>query len=246
MTTRRHLLGYPVDSLSLHDAVARIGEFVTQPVFHHVAAINANKLWLAERNPELKGIMQRAELVIPEYAVIWGCWIVGRPLKGHVGGIMLLKALLPWLSRAHVPTYFLGARQYALDQMRIRIEAAYPDLPIAGTHSGYFGREQEAEIVQNINNSGAKLLFVAMGSPRQEFWIERHRDDLDVSVALGVGGSFDVVAGIKKDAPSWIRHGGEWLYRLGQDPKNLWKRYLTTNPWFICRVLQERLKGGEH
>ena len=80
-----------------------------------------------------------------------------------------------------------------------------------------------------------------MGSPRQEQWIESQRGRLQVRVAMGVGGSFDVLAGIKKDAPQWVRHGGEWLYRLAQDPRSLWKRYLKTNPWFVAQVLRERL-----
>jgi exopolysaccharide biosynthesis WecB/TagA/CpsF family protein len=81
-----------------------------------------------------------------------------------------------------------------------------------------------------------------MGSPRQELFLDRYRHDLDVSVAMGVGGSFDVLAGLKKDAPAWTRHGFEWMYRLVQDPRNLWKRYLTVNPWFVARVFAERLQ----
>jgi N-acetylglucosaminyldiphosphoundecaprenol N-acetyl-beta-D-mannosaminyltransferase len=240
---RSHLLGYPVDSLDMNDAVSVLAHYVMEPRLHHVVAINANKLWLAEKMPDLKAIMKRAELVIPEYAVVWGCRMLRRPLKGHVGGVMLLKALLPWLEQKQIPVYFLGAKQNALDQMKMRLGAAHPRLVVAGARSGYFERSQESSIVQEINQTGAEILFVAMGSPRQEFWIERHRNELNVKVALGVGGSFDVLAGLKKDAPQWMRHGGEWLYRLAQDPKNLWKRYLTTNPWFVWRVLNERVRG---
>lgn len=243
--SRTHLLGYPVDSLDIRDAVARVDAFVKTRGFHHVVAINANKLWLSEQTPALKKIVQQAELVIPEYAVVWGCRALGKPLKGHVGGIMLLKALLPWLERERVPVYFLGTKAAVLQRMKSRLLASHPRLVIAGMHSGYFRVRQESRIVEEINWSGAEVLFVAMGTPRQELWIERHRSSLAVRVAMGVGGSFDVLAGLKKDAPHWVRHGGEWLYRLVQDPRNLWKRYLTTNPWFVYRVLRERILSGK-
>jgi N-acetylglucosaminyldiphosphoundecaprenol N-acetyl-beta-D-mannosaminyltransferase len=243
--SRTHLLGYPVDSLNVQDAVSRVGMFVKKAGFHHVVAINANKLWLAEQAPALKTIVRQAELVIPEYAVVWGCRALGKPLKGHVGGIMLLKALLPWLESERVPVYFLGAKAPVLERMKSRLRATHPRLVIAGMRSGYFRVRQEMGVVVEINRSKAAILFVAMGSPRQELWIEKHRQNLEVRVAMGVGGSFDVLAGLKKDAPQWVRHGGEWVYRLIQDPRNLLKRYLTTNPWFVYRVLRERMLSGK-
>ena len=233
-------LGYAVDSLTMQEAVEWVGHAVAEPGFHHIAVLNANKMWMANRNRELRVILQQAELVVPEYAVVWGCQVLRTPLKGHVGGIMLLKALLPWLESAGATVYFLGARDQVLIQMMERLREQHPALKIAGAHSGHFPLEQSREIVEQINRSGARILFVAMGSPRQETWIESQRQNLRVRVAMGVGGSFDVLAGIKKDAPSWVRHGGEWLFRLAQDPGNLWKRYLTTNPWFVAQVLRER------
>jgi N-acetylglucosaminyldiphosphoundecaprenol N-acetyl-beta-D-mannosaminyltransferase len=238
---RSSLMSLPVDSLTMQEAINCVGRCLQGRDFHHVIAINANKLWLSERNSELKEILRRAELLIPEYAVVWACQVLRRPLRGHIGGVMLLKELLPWLDKERFPVYFLGAKPEVLELLKARLQAQYPKLVIAGMHSGYFQFSQEKEIVESINHSGAALLFVAMGSPRQEFWIERNRKDLQVRVAMGVGGSFDVVAGIKKDAPGWVRHGGEWLYRLLQDPRNLWKRYLKTNPWFVYRVLRERM-----
>jgi N-acetylglucosaminyldiphosphoundecaprenol N-acetyl-beta-D-mannosaminyltransferase len=238
---RAHLMGFPVDSVDMEGAISRIARFLEEDAVHHVVAINANKIWLAERTVGLREILQQAELIIPEYAAVWACRFLGKPVKGHVGGVMLLKALLPWLEKQHVPVYFLGAKTPVLELMQARLRASHPQLEISGMHSGYFQLSEEKEIVEGINRSGARLLFVAMGTPRQELWIERHRQDLEVRVAMGVGGSFDVVAGIKKDAPDWVRHGGEWIFRLAQDPRNLWKRYLTTNPWFVYRVLRERI-----
>lgn len=245
LSTRCRLLGYPVDSVDICEAVRRVGGFIKTGGFHHVVAINANKLWLAERCPDLRKILSNADLVIPEYAVVWACRKLRNPLKGHVGGIMLLKALVPYLEKEQISVFFLGAKPAVLEQMKAQLAATYPRLVIAGLCSGYFKTSQEQEIVEQINHSRADILFVAMGTPRQELWIERHRHNLHVKVSMGVGGSFDVLAGIKKDAPQWMRHGGEWLYRLIQDPRNLWKRYLTTNPWFVYRVLRERILSDE-
>jgi N-acetylglucosaminyldiphosphoundecaprenol N-acetyl-beta-D-mannosaminyltransferase len=210
------------------------------PKFHHICVLNANKMWIADRDIELRRILCGSELVIPEYAIVWGCRVLGTPLRSHVGGIMLLKALLPWLESNAISVYFLGARPDVVELMQARLRLRYPGLKVAGAHSGYFNAEDSPQILKDINDSGARMLFVAMGSPRQERWIESHREHLRVQVAMGVGGSFDVLAGVKKDAAPWMRHGGEWLYRLLQDPRNLWKRYLTTNPWFVARVLREK------
>jgi N-acetylglucosaminyldiphosphoundecaprenol N-acetyl-beta-D-mannosaminyltransferase len=234
-------MGFPVDSFTMPEAVTCIRECLQREGLHHVVAINANKMWLSERNDTLRGIVRGAEVVIPEYAIVWACRVLGRPVRGHIGGVMLLKALLPQLEKERVPIYFLGAKPEVLALLRTRVLGEYPQVQIAGMHSGYFEGGQDGAIVESVNRSGARILFVAMGSPRQEFWIENHRLELGVKVAMGVGGSFDVIAGLKKDAPAWIRHGGEWIYRLIQDPQNLWKRYLKTNPWFVYRVLRERM-----
>jgi N-acetylglucosaminyldiphosphoundecaprenol N-acetyl-beta-D-mannosaminyltransferase len=238
-------LGYRVGSFTMDEAVVWVERALHEPELHHIAVLNANKMWLADRNPDLRSILLRSELLIPEYAIVWGCKVMGTPLRGHIGGIMLLKALLPRLELLGVPVYFLGAQESVLKHMVERLRLQFPALAIAGSHSGYFEPSESKQVVDAINRSGAKILFVAMGSPRQELWIEAQRGLLGVRVAMGVGGSFDVLAGIKKDAPPWVRHGGEWLYRLAQDPRALWKRYLKTNSWFVTQVFQEKLFPGK-
>jgi N-acetylglucosaminyldiphosphoundecaprenol N-acetyl-beta-D-mannosaminyltransferase len=239
-TARVPFLGYAVNSLTMREAVEWVENAVQAPHLNHVVVINANKMWLADRNPPLRNILCHADLVIPEYAVVWGCKVLGTPVRGHIGGIMLLKELLPRLESQPTTVYFLGARDTILTGMLERLRIQYPGLKVAGSHSGYFAVDQEPSIVQSINDSGAQILFVALGSPRQEIWIEKNRANLKVRVAMGLGGSFDVLAGAKKDAPPWVRHGWEWLYRLAQDPRNLWKRYMTTNPWFVAQVMREK------
>jgi N-acetylglucosaminyldiphosphoundecaprenol N-acetyl-beta-D-mannosaminyltransferase len=241
---RVKFLGYRVASLTMEEAVEWVGQSACEPFLHHIAVLNANKMWIADRDQALRQILCKAELVIPEFAIVWGCRVMGTPLRGHIGGVMLLKALLPQLESDGVSVYFFGAREDVVKLMVERLRLQYPGLRVAGARSGYFSAHESDEIANEINESGAQVLFVAMGSPRQEQWIESQRHRLQVRIAMGVGGSFDVLAGVKKDAPSWVRHGGEWLYRLAQDPRALWKRYLTTNPWFVAQVLRERLLPG--
>jgi N-acetylglucosaminyldiphosphoundecaprenol N-acetyl-beta-D-mannosaminyltransferase len=242
---RARILEYPVDSLTIEEAVRWIGERAQSQPLQQIAVLNANKLWLAQHDPNLAELICQAELVIPEWAVVWGCRMLGSPLRAHVGGIMLLKALLPLLNRNHMPVFFLGAKAEVLDKLTEKLKQDYSGLQVAGARSGYFSAEEEAAVVEEINASRAQLLLVAMGSPRQEFFIARNRRKLRAGVAIGVGGSFDVLAGIKKDAPAWTRHGFEWLYRLAQDPRNLWKRYAITNSWFVAKVVGERIARRE-
>ncbi len=237
---RISFLGYPVDNLTLPGAVGRVLEFVREPALHHVAVLNANKLWLAARNPELQRILRAAELVVPEYAPVWGSRVVGTPLPESIRGISLVEALLPALAENRLSVYFFGAAPQVIIRLKEKVAAIHPGLPIAGARCGYFEAAQESSIISEINAARPAVLIVCLGSPRQELWIEKHRSDLAVPVAMGAGGTFDVLAGFKKDAPPWTRHGLEWLFRLSQDPANLWKRYLITNPWFVAQVLRAR------
>jgi len=120
------------------------------------------------------------------------------------------------------------------------LRSIYPKLQIVGWHHGFFTVEEDFAIRNEIAALHPDLLFVALGSPRQEFWIAQHLPELGTPVCMGVGGSFDVLAGIKRDAPDWIRAlAAEWLFRLVQDPGNLWRRYLITMPWLLKKVLAE-------
>lgn len=234
------VLGYPVTNVTIDEAILRFAFFLEEPRLHHIVVVNTNKIWLANRNRELGQILRRTEMVITEYGPVWASRVLGTPLKANIRGIGLLQALLPWLEEHRVPIYLLGARQEVLSILLGQLAVTYPHLEIVGARNGYFDAQEEPGIVDDINKRGAAALFVAMGSPRQELFIERHRSQLRARVAMGVGGSFDVLAGIKKDAPGWMQHGTEWVYRLWQDPKNLWKRYLQAHPWFVYQTLRAK------
>ena len=241
--TRMDVLGSPVDSLDMQEALERIDGYIAAGGAHQVLVTNANKLWQIGRDAHLAEIARAADLVIPEKAVVVGAALLGTPLKAHVGGSMLAMALLPHSERKGHSIFFLGARPAVAEALIKKVRSDHPGLRIAGYHHGYFLPDGEQTLLSEIRRARPDVLLVALGSPLQEHWIHAHASELGVPVSIGVGGTFDVIAGIKKDAPRWARSCAmEWLYRLAQDPKNLWKRYLTTIPWFLTAILRERLR----
>jgi N-acetylglucosaminyldiphosphoundecaprenol N-acetyl-beta-D-mannosaminyltransferase len=150
----------------------------------------------------------------------------------------LFLQLLDMAADKKFPVYFLGARQNVVQKAVHRMQERFPGLHIAGWHHGYFWDDEES-VVRDIQNSGAALLFVAISSPKKENFIHKWKDRLGVQFVMGVGGTFDVVAGKTKRAPGWMqRIGLEWFYRLCQEPRRMWKRYLVTNSvyaWLLCK-----------
>jgi N-acetylglucosaminyldiphosphoundecaprenol N-acetyl-beta-D-mannosaminyltransferase len=234
---RIDFLSCPVDNLTMAEAISRIEAFIRSGEPHQVVPVNAAKLWRMERDSRLERIVKSASLIVPEKAIVMGSRVLGSPLKDHIGGIMLLTALLPEAAEQGYRLYFLGARPHVVECMVENLQRDYPGLQVAGWHHGYLTPDDGARVVNEIKVSQPDILFVAMGTPKQEYWIADHLHELGVPVCMGVGGSFDVLAGAKKDAPQWARTLAiEWLYRLLQDPRNLWKRYLITIPWFWYKV----------
>lgn len=240
---RVDFLGCPIDNLSINQAVAKLEEFIREGTPRHVVVINANKLWLMERDPGIAEVVRRASLFVPEKAIVVGSHLLGLRVDHHVGGIMLLRAFLPQAAEKGYRTYFLGAKPQVIERMIVNLRQVYPSLQIVGWHHGYSSPAEFENVSKEILQLRPDVLFVAMGTPKQEFWIAEHQLQLNVPVCMGVGGSFDILAGIKRDAPDWVRTlAMEWLYRLIQDPKNLWRRYLITIPWYLKKVLHARTR----
>jgi N-acetylglucosaminyldiphosphoundecaprenol N-acetyl-beta-D-mannosaminyltransferase len=154
-----------------------------------------------------------------------------------------MARLLEIAAQQRLRVFFLGAREEVVRALVARCAARYPGLVVAGYRNGYFGRESDREVVDQIRRSGAAILFVGMPSPFKEVWCERHREDLGVPVIMGVGGSFDVLAGFIARAPPWMQAAGlEWLWRLALEPRRLWRRYLVTNTIFVARTVVETIR----
>lgn len=245
MLSRVSFLGCPVDRVTIPQGLEWMAQAVADGTPRLIAVVNANKLYQMARNPRLRHIVHHADLVIPEWAVVWGASRLGLPELGHVGGLTLAEAFFPFAAERGLRPYLLGARPEVVSALANRLRADYPLLDLAGFHHGYLTTRQiEVEVIEDIQRTKPDALFVAMGSPKQEFWMDDHRKRLGVPVSIGVGGSFDVLAGLRDDAPAWARGRGlEWIYRLVQDPRAYWKRYLITNTWFVWQVMKARWIG---
>jgi N-acetylglucosaminyldiphosphoundecaprenol N-acetyl-beta-D-mannosaminyltransferase len=243
---RIDFLGTPIDSVNMQDALERVDEFILARKPHHVLVTNANKFWLMGRDARLKAIAYRADLILPERAIAVCARILGMPLKDDVAGVAFAKELLSHCEKQGHSIYLLGATTEVQRCLLEMVRREYPGLKVAGSHDGYFLNDRNDAVLEDIRSKKPDVLIVAMGSPVQEYWIRENidKDEMNVPVSVGVGGSFDVIAGLKKDAPQWVRKSGfEWLFRLLQDPKQYWRRYLRIVPYLIFAVLVRGVLG---
>jgi N-acetylglucosaminyldiphosphoundecaprenol N-acetyl-beta-D-mannosaminyltransferase len=240
---REWLVGVPADPVDLEGAVGVVRGAIEEGRRCRILVTNANKAWLAHRDARLRSILNSAELVVPEWALVWAAGRLGKRQLHNVRGIGLMQRLLAEAEREGWSVYLLGARAEVVAALAERLGEERPGLRLAGWHHGYLDATLDRQVREELAALRPDLLFVALGSPRQEYWIAEAWDGIGAAVALGVGGSFDVLAGLKRDAPSWMRGNGlEWLFRLSQDPRRLWRRYLVTNSWLVWSVWRERLR----
>jgi len=248
---RRELPGVAVDALTLAEAVARCTDAVQHRGYLAVGVVNAAKVVAMRRNEQLRQAVSGCGMVLADgQSVVWASRILGSPLPERVAGIDLFLELLEEAARRGYRVYFLGARRDVLDLMLAEVCRRYPGLTVAGARDGYFRAEEEPGVAAEIRRSGPDLLFVGMSSPTKEVFASRWGHSTGASVVHGVGGSFDVLAGLTRRAPAWYQeHGLEWVYRAWQEPVRLGRRYLTTNMSFMALVAREairrRVKRGD-
>jgi N-acetylglucosaminyldiphosphoundecaprenol N-acetyl-beta-D-mannosaminyltransferase len=239
-----NFLGTPLDSVDMQDALERVDDFIRSGRPHHVMVTNANKFWLMRHDPRLTAIAEMADLILPERAVAVCSGILGKPLKDDVAGVAFAAELLPHCEKRGHSIYFLGATAEVQQALMDMVRRDFPGLRVAGYHHGYFLKDKNEFVIEDVRTRKPDVLLVALGSPLQEYWIREHIERLGVPVSIGVGGSFDVIAGLKKDAPKWIRKSGfEWLFRLIQDPKRYLKRHAKIVPFLFFKVLFEGILG---
>ena len=239
------IAGIPVANLSEAEAIQAVDELISEGGPHYGAVVNAAKLVAANRDDALRSVLLNADLVTADgMSVVWASRVLGRPLKERVAGIDLFERLVERAASKGLAVYFLGAREEAVRGTVELFAKRYPALRVAGYRDGYFEASDSRQVCEAIKQTSADLLFVAMGSPRQENWIASNLVLSGVRFALGVGGSFDHLGGSARRAPRWMQRSGlEWLHRLGQEPRRLWRRYLIGNSAFIWLVMRERLRG---
>jgi N-acetylglucosaminyldiphosphoundecaprenol N-acetyl-beta-D-mannosaminyltransferase len=196
---------------------------------------------MMRHDPELTLACRAAHLTVADgMSVVWALRASGQPVPERVAGVDLMARLLAEAGEHRLRVYFLGARREVVTALAETSRGRYPGIEIAGFRDGYFAPDEHRAIVEEIRASGAHMLFVGMPTPFKETWCERHCRRLEVPVIMGVGGSFDVLAGFIRRAPRWLQAMGmEWFWRLLMEPRKLWRRYLTTNVEFICLAGRE-------
>jgi N-acetylglucosaminyldiphosphoundecaprenol N-acetyl-beta-D-mannosaminyltransferase len=240
---RIEVLGCPMDVASMGETVEAIRSAVAAGGFTQHVVVNVAKLVNMRTDLQLKDSVQSCDIInIDGMGVVLGARFLGHAVPERVAGVDLFHELLAMSASSGYSVFLLGAEEGVVSASANKVQALYPKLKIAGYHHGYFWKD-EAAMVEAIRASGAQLLFVAITSPKKENFINRWRDQLGVNFVMGVGGTFDVVAGKVKRAPVWMQNYGlEWLYRVIQEPDRMWKRYLTTNSQFAWLLAKEKLR----
>ena len=242
---RINFLNIPVDALTMGQTVERIDRAIEQDENIHHVVINAGKVVLMQRDRELYESVVSCDIINADgQSIVWGARMLGKKLPERVAGADLMPKLVELASRKNYKCFFFGAKEEVVKKVvQIYADQYGPDI-IAGYRNGYYQKGDEALIAQQIADSGAQLLFVAVPSPKKENFLYNHKDTLHtVNFTMGVGGTFDVITGVTKRAPVWMQQiGMEWFYRFIQEPRRMWKRYLVGNSKFIWLIFSNTLK----
>lgn len=244
---RIKILDTYVDNLTMEETVSMVDDFITMGKPLHLMGVNADKINELGQEPRLKKIVNNCAVINADGAsVVWAAKVLGKPLKERVAGIDLMDRLLQLAEEKGYLVYFLGARQNIVEKTVEVEQKRYPGLKIAGFHNGYFGRDEWEKIGKEIHQSQAQIVFVGITSPLKEYMVEYFQCRKMECVFMGVGGSFDVVSGYIARAPKWMQDRGlEWLFRVMQEPRRLWKRYFFGNIRFIRNVYIEKYRKSK-
>ena len=215
-----NILGVNVDMVNIPQAADRIMSFLDEDKFHAVFTPNSEIIMHAYKNPEFAQLLNRAELLTADgVGVVYASKILKKPIKERAAGYDIAKQVLQKMNNTDHKLFLFGGKPGVAEEAKKKLLEDYTNLNIVGMRNGYFKSEEEKEIVEQINNSGADIVFVCLGAPKQEEWIDRHRGGLNARVAMGIGGSLDVFAGRVERAPEiFCKAGLEWFYRLCKEP----------------------------
>jgi N-acetylglucosaminyldiphosphoundecaprenol N-acetyl-beta-D-mannosaminyltransferase len=242
------VIGAPVTALPFDAQMDLIAVWAKSRLSKMVCVANAHMLVEAHWNPAFAAVLRKADLVTSDgMPIVWMMKLLGIRTQNRVAGMEILLALCHLSIQSNLKVFFLGCERSILDRMQARLNRDFPGLNVVGMEPLPFRpmtAAEEEDILAAIEASGANLVFVSLGCPKQEYWMDKHRDRVR-AVMLGLGGAFPVYAGLKKWAPRWIREAGlEWAYRLLQEPRRLAGRYGKTNQVFLWLALKQFLRIG--
>lgn len=241
---KRLVLGMPIDALTTDDVLDRCRASLRSRERILIGVVNAAKMVKLRHDEHLRDSLLDCDVLLADgQSVVWASRLLRRPVPERVAGIDLFERLLELAALDGWSVYLLGATPDVLATLQERVSERFVGLKIAGARDGYFAAAESGPVATGIRDSGADMLFLGMTSPKKEIFLGDFGPTLGVPVLHGVGGSFDILAGITKRAPQrWQRLGLEWLYRVRQEPGRLWRRYLTTNVTFIALVARELVR----
>jgi N-acetylglucosaminyldiphosphoundecaprenol N-acetyl-beta-D-mannosaminyltransferase len=247
-TDKISICGVGIDSVTMDEAIERIGQFIQEKKPTYIVTPNVDVIMRLQKDCEFKAIYDKASLVLPDgMPLIWAGMFLGTPFKAKVSGSDLFVKLCSISAEKGYKIFLLGARPGVAEKAALLLRQKHPGIKIVGTQSPSFGFEknvaESADIVKKIQEQKPDILFLGVGSPKQEKWIACYKDQYNVPVSIGVGISFDFVAGTVKRAPKIMQKAGlEWLWRLFNEPGRLWRRYLLEDPGFFWLLLRQKLK----
>ena len=238
------ILGMPIDAMTMDDVLDRCRASLATRERTLVGVVNAAKMVRLRDDAHLRDSLLDCDVLLADgQSVVWASRLLRRAVPERVAGVDLFERLLELAARDGRSVYLLGARADVLATLQQRLGERFPALKIVGARDGYFTDAEASTVAADIADSGADMLFLGMTSPKKEIFLGDYGETLGVPVLHGVGGSFDILAGVTKRAPLlWQRLGVEWLYRVLQEPRRLWRRYFTTNVTFIVLVLRELVR----
>ncbi|MFV9503982.1 MAG: WecB/TagA/CpsF family glycosyltransferase [Oscillochloridaceae bacterium umkhey_bin13] len=241
------ILGVPVDNLTMEEALARCDEFIALGralgKTHQIATVNADFVVNSLHDPELQRILQEADMATADgMPLVWGSRLLGGSLPGRVTGADLVPALAERAAHKGYSIYFLGAREGIAAKAAAILQQRNPGLKVAGVYSPPPASvlEMDRAVMEQVRAAKPDILLVAFGNPKQEKWIRMYAPELQVPIAIGIGGTLDMIVGVTKRAPRWMQQTGlEWVYRLAQEPRRLLRRYLHDFGYFGYFFVQQ-------
>jgi N-acetylglucosaminyldiphosphoundecaprenol N-acetyl-beta-D-mannosaminyltransferase len=238
--TKADILGCYIDLLNMREVINRVERIIKKGKPAHLITLNAEIAYQAQNDETLRKVINSAEMVTADgIGIVWAARQKGYGMQERVTGIDLFYELCSLAAKKGWKLYFLGAAPGVAERAAENLMKEYPSLSVCGCRNGYFDDRELKGIIADIKEKSPEILFLALGVPKQEYWISEYKDELNIPLCLGIGGSFDVVAGIKKRAPAlMIKLNLEWLYRLISEPLRI-KRQIAL-PKFVLLILKEK------
>ncbi|MAS33854.1 MAG: glycosyltransferase [Anaerolineaceae bacterium] len=244
---RISILDVPVDAQRFDAAITCLARWATEPQPRYVVTCAVYTLMQGRQNPAIQKAIEQADMITADgMPLVWLQRRLGYPPAERVYGPDIMTELCRATANGSASHYFYGGRGDIAERVATKWQHEFPGLHIAGTEAPpdnlLMDAPPDPAVVQRLNESGADIIWVGLGSPKQDLWMARYRPVLNASLLIGVGAAFDFFSGRVSQAPRWIQHSGfEWLFRLTQEPTRLWRRYLVYNPWFMWLVLRHHI-----